>query len=470
MQAAKHPGVQFNYTVSGRYGSAWNEKFSGASLRGIQGLTRLGVRTSGLDGMRNIYRGLTPSGQWVAAAAVTAKIKSIEYVGPNRARRYYMPAGVIAGQAAYTYTTGPESAEFPTTNFNSIIEEQTINSARVVLNTEEDISLLLPDAAAATPIANLSDFCSKWSVILDVDVIPTRIRSADGKDRILNVDFWLSRGCTVWRQDPTLLFPSGRIPIVGCLKPSVNVYNYTWQTEELSRGGEWLAAYFGMASSTRYFERAIAQACNFHVATVDDSVITSAALHNGQLYELRHGGMLLLDYPHNIIANGTQFRAGDVLGDPIKILTASHTTPEWWRDAGVSSVSRSNTIPALPFDVTFPNAPVLVDAVNQTGGNIHARLNLPAATTEELQKYWYAVERSEKLSGYFLNAAVGLPTVNDKTYVWPLPILFNGGLGPRVTVIQRKQYAMWSTDRQTRFTRFVTRARPSNSIIITVDA
>ena len=459
MEHTNSPVADYRHLLYGRYGSFWNESLTQDTKRKFHAFVQTCGRMGSAERASEIQEMLAPSDHWRITHPRVLRFTDadVRYIGPSRTQRIglHRPS---AGETTFASDDG-----------ELILLEDPQSAA---LDTEDAEFLFLPGDTVSVPTAD--DFAARWMLRLsDRDLFPTRIRSVSGKsDLVHGMHFWIQGGYMVFRADPRAYFPEMRYVMLSGFTRATNVMSYPWQVEPLNYGSSALAQYTKSNSSSAVFVQALAQVCNFYLAPQDDTVIAvfKSPTLAGAAYEFSKSGLMHVDYPHQALKVGDAVKRGDIVGSPmVGSFSSGLDDSHWWQNTHISSLQWDNFLPALPFQITIPNAPCRVFATTQTGPDIHAQINLGATDPAELNKFWAATKRSELLTGKFLNNVIGLASLSDVKYVNPMSLFFDQILGQRAIIIQRYNYPAWSDERKRRFQNFVVRARPSHAIVLTLD-
>jgi len=450
----------------GRWGSFWNESFDGQGLRQMHAL----VQMAGNSGATALARGMmsrTAPAEPYGVAAPSLRNADSSYLGPDIQQRIRRITPIFG--LDILARPSPADVRMPASGGMVLETEQSYNGAVGILQDQDWQYVFFPaDADTYDPERLAEDFVGTW-LQRSVDT-PLHIRDTTGNDYVAGVHFWPRCGAVTWHRNPTITFPDNRCAVMTAIGQAHNVFNYTWQVDELPFGGRHIAQYLQDRASVDIFGKALAEACGFYVVPTDDTIVATYRQPAGIVYEFADSGMVRLDYPHVELEAGDTVTEGDILGSPIRIFRSTGLGDnDWWHLSALERIGPDDTIPALPFRVTFTRscmATCAEESVTDDGTKRHARLNLPAESPADLNRFWGSVKRSELLTGKFLNDVVGLSGIGDSKLVEPLNLCFEHFLGQRGIVVQRYGSEHWGDDRRRRFAEFCGRARPSLSVII----
>lgn len=467
LKALDHRFLQY-----GRYGSFWNENFSGKTLKSLHALTQMGGNSGAVATVRSFFAELAPTEMFRIAAPSLLLIdkRKTSYLGPDVQQRIR----TITPITALDLLARPTAAQtrMPFTGRMIVETEQVFGGIVGVIQDEFWQYLFAPaDDDGYTRLTEESEFIGSW--LVPSDVIPLHLRDTRGNDYLPGIHFWPRDGAMVWHRDPESIFRDNCCTVMAGAHVCDNLLNYTWQVEPLHFGGEYIAQYYQDRVSVDSFVKALAQACNFFIMPVDDRIVYVQRHAAGTIYEFANYGLVRLDYPHRIQSVGTEVQAGTILGNPIEAFYSKGLGDnDWWQLSALERIEFDSLIPPLPCRVGITRS-CRADWVESTvvdgATKYHARLHLPAESPADLEKFWGIVKRSELLTGKFLNDEIGLDGGTTSTLVEPLNICFKHFLGQRGIILQQFGYEHWGDDCRDRFTQFVDRARPSLSIIITVN-
>jgi len=464
------------FTMHGRMGNFWTEKFKGNSLKLLRAMSGLpghsGTIPTLISGMQTIA-GAT-AGQW-AGKHWEFTADSVIIIGPNlqqRIRTLWNNSGYTGG---YVLQRVPEAnAEYPIVGYTPVAGESLTPTGGVSLMLTESMEYWLFPGNGGLQVLSpkQNEVILKYAVPIPAGYFPTSLRNSKGKEFTLGIDYNQSGNLLMFNSEhPDKLFPNRCIIAPGGWENTLGPLNYTLGLDNVA-ASPFVAEYLRTNQSAIAWTRALAVASGFYVA-VQDFVVCNVDIRGvDTFYTTTDGEVIKISYPHRALASGDVINKGDIVGQPLKIFYMRNSADtEWWTQLNIGQGVNMDGL--CPFKgIVMPNYIVGARYLNTVGTNYTVDFPL-LGNAESITKFWYAVRRNELLTGKFINSAItpapGVTPASGPIGINPTRLMFDYALTETLWVVERYQFPNWGTDIKMKYNQFINAERPFGSLIISTD-
>jgi hypothetical protein len=266
-----------------------------------------------------------------------------------------------------------------------------------------------PTYALQTPMQG-----EAWIIPVDTNTEITRLHT-QGSTLIRGIDFESAPGLLMVYQDPAALFEDHALLGAGRRRDRcATSYSMGMPSEQPSR---FSVKYARHDQSVWVLQAAAAEYCGLSVFPADTEILEVQQRGAGYTYVTRDG-QVEAAYDHTSLSVGELVQEGQVVGGGIQLFLGSEYASVPWSSDGLSL---DGFCPVA--GLRAPDSDVTVDAENETGPNVHARLHLEG-DAEDQAAYWALTEANEVATGQYLNDLIGLSDVDDTTTVNPITLIF----------------------------------------------
>jgi hypothetical protein len=181
-----------------------------------------------------------------------------------------------------------------------------------------------PDDEGILPVPLPEDNAPIALVLFHVElprgIYPISIRTPKGQRLLINRDFWIRGGRLVFQFEPEKEFENCTIHVesASCLVWSVN--SAALNLDRVWGPTDKVAYYFRQSHSLRSFRLAALQACGIKTFNYP-SVIRFTRLTGRGFAYVTDEELVIADYPHTPMPEGTKVEEGDAAGDAVRIMT-----------------------------------------------------------------------------------------------------------------------------------------------------
>lgn len=165
----------------------------------------------------------------------------------------------------------------------------------------------------------------RWEMTITEELEPIAIRTKLGL-RLQGVDFLYAPGVLTWFESPHQLFDFPAIEVVTSRPLRRSLWNYPLQAEAPVGDPSEITRYYRVRQDPLQLQRATAAAAGYTVLPFD-SILRS--VENGRY--VFDAGQVTADYAHTPLEVGRYYAAGTVIGDMVKVYTASLQGTNWHR-------------------------------------------------------------------------------------------------------------------------------------------
>lgn len=330
-----------------------------------------------------------------------------------------------------------------------------------IIITEGGALLLFPDDSPGS-FFKMDATQPIFSLLIPPDLV---IESIEHEDRLMlcGVDFYHQPGLLVFHERPDTLFPDRRLLVRSGYTAKPCLFNYTLSLDDNKGAFAPVTDYMGGNLSSKAFERAIATAAGLKVTAVDLTVLSVRQGVGSAMSYSTTEGILDVEYAHEALVEGQFIPKGTVIGGAVRVLSLENSSGAWWRATNWSAGMSLDPVCSVK-GLTAPDAPILVDAVEQTGADIHARLHF-LGEPANLARFWTQNKQNEVKLSRFLNEVVGLSDVNDKKRVNAIDFLFENLFGIKSIVVELQTRSLGDYYHN-RALAFIHREKPVNVVTI----
>ena len=463
------------FTMHGRMGDFWTEKFKGDSLTLLRALSGLpghsGTLPTLISGMQTIA-GAT-AGQW-AGKHWEFTADSVIVIGPNlqqRIRTLWNATGFTSG---YVLQRVPEAnAEYPIVGYTPIAGESLTTAGGVSLMLTENMEYWLFPGNGGVQVLSpkQNEVILKYAVPIPAGYFPTSLRNSKGKEFTLGVDYNQSGNLLMFNSEhPDKLFPNRCIIAPAGWENTEGPLNYTLGLDQVPTT-PFVAEYLRNNQSAPAWLRALAAASGFSVA-VRNSVVCDVDVRGvDTFYTTTDGEVIKISYPHHALASGSVINRGDIIGSPLRIFYMRNAADtEWWAQLNIGQGLNMDGL--CPFKgIVMPNYIVGARYLGPVGGTGTSHpVDFPLlGNAESITKFWYAMRRNELLTGNFINSAIGVTSTSGPKGINPTRLMFDYALTETLWVVERYQFPIWPNAIQVKYNQFINAERPFGSIVINTD-
>lgn len=294
------------------------------------------------------------------------------------------------------------------------------------------------------------------------DMIPVVI-TTPARDLVLGLDFTLAGSMLVFEESPITLFPDQLIQIRTARCRHRHLFSYTWQVDELSGDGHFLADYLRARQTPAQFQAAIGEAAGLALVP-KTAVLVETIEGDVSTRYLFNDFVIEVGYKHEPLVVGNTYQEGYIVGEAVQVKAAVPGI-EWYRcvtwEQGLS-MDAFCPVPGL----RLMDAETQVKATANGASNLHVRFEMSGGL-EANDAFWDFQNIQEDRTGRYLNSVIGLSQVGDTDTINPLEFYFDHLLSHRGLLIVLKSDIL-GADRLRRAQDFIHREKPVGSIPIIV--
>jgi hypothetical protein len=255
-------------------------------------------------------------------------------------------------------------------------------------------------------------------------VKPIRILAAK-KELVLNSDFYINNDCLQFVENPKKLFNKSKMLITTGVLDSPSIYRFPLKVDGL-RDSAAMVRFSRVNQSPHNFKIAVADLAGQKYLKHTQRLLHITEVEGKVTYTFEKE-VITTDYPHERLVADTIYKREHIIGDNIKIITASNHNKRWWREVDLHGGLALGTLTG-DHGILVPDSSVMAyiadsDKNSINGSKAHVRLDLTGSA--DLQDaYWKRVAERETLLGEYLNDVVGIghdgaadPNFNDANFI-----------------------------------------------------
>lgn len=260
-------------------------------------------------------------------------------------------------------------------------------------------------------------FRINYFVIPIVNFIPLRLQSKNGP-LFLGIDFFVqNRQWLFFRQDPRVLFPGNRIPMIEGWQIKYKSF-LSFLTKVDTEGNDDLVVnWLRNLQTTLTFKLAVAAVAKLGIIRKGGPLQSAYDTHLGEMIYSFPDEVVRARYPHEHLVVGQIYEPNTIIGDVIQMFSPHEEKIAWWRQADWHGgiildpiLPGFSGIPLLDANTVAYTAGQDRGSIN--GSKVHARLVLSNNFDAEVG-YWNAVQSNETATGLYNNTFLKLPEEVD---------------------------------------------------------
>lgn len=444
------------FAALGRAGTFWQQNLQPDSLKFFRALTQQGFLQNLEEALTSVVLQLAGAPRVDAGPGMRRfRSSDIAVIGPDLQERWiarYADADsipVVVVRKPTSYDLGWSHAFAISWENDSSTNTVAAGDCTYLLGVDPDVSVSLnldPD-----------DMRPLYLLPLPFGELPYALR-IPGRQFTLGTDYYVGHGALIFRENPEDLFPGKYFLTTNTRKDVNNLLDYTLGTDPFVGSAEPIARYFRETTSIGSLKAAAATAAGLTwlpeacvVLERYDRCVGSTYVTDKGVHEAR--------YEHTRHARGEALAAGAVIGGLLDILPGKeYRRLDWSNGLALKEFSPVSGI-------VVPDAHCRVEAYDQTGDNLHARISLGCAPAAEA-RFWQHIKTWEAVNGNYLSAAFPeLVDVGDVTTANALDVFFTYLLSQKA-VIASVQVDNSGEIYRKRLTEFLKNEQPIGTLMI----
>jgi len=296
------------------------------------------------------------------------------------------------------------------------------------------------------------------------------------KDRALTVStsFITGQGYIIFYEKPTELFSDNIIHFLSVNETKSNTYDYTYQVDNMSAAGKYVAQYMRYTHSAEALKLALSEVCNLPILDSESTLESKYETDDRFIYQFSNGQILTAPkyIEHTELTVGTNYEKGLVIGENyIKVISpnTSDATP-WYKDTSVASTWLSkglnlNKISPIIDPLYLMDVTGTFTSNGATAPGATANLKITGLSGAGATAYWTMVRNHEIYSNKFI---ANIPGVTAGATANCLDLYFNNMLTYNSVIIKLRTRELGS-DAHNNVTAFIRRELPVNVTPIILD-